>query len=492
MEENDVVRIKLVRHEWPDERAARRKKQRQLLLAVLTCLLIFTAGFATAVVMNPSTSATSSVNNSKYSTIYDIMRNFWYFGKDVENLDETLIDGSINGLVNSGGDIHTQYLDSKRAKQFMTSLEGNFVGIGIQYYQIDQDYIVDRVFNDSPAQKAGMIAGDFIRKVNGISTSTLTMDEIKEEVTGEAGSEVVVSVERKGELIDLTMERAEVNSSVFGYIRGDVGVLEISTFAETSGSEVEKYLAYFKENKIHRLIIDLRNNTGGYLTTTVEIGSQLMPKDTIVLKEENREGSLIEYRTKDNYEMYDYDAIAILVNGETASASEVLTAALKENCNATVIGTLTYGKGTVQTSIPFRDGSLIKYTKAEWLTPNNKKINGVGITPDYIVELPEALEISAVLSEEVYAVDTVSEACQVVQYYLDFLGYPIDRFDGYYSQETYQSVTAYQLQANMESDGLIDVELMRRLLSDVSVKWHNEKAIYDTQMNKALEVVHGK
>lgn len=492
-EENKTIRVKLVRHVWPDEIAAKKKKQKQIMVSILAGLLLFVSGFALSSITNPSYANTSN-SNSKFASVHEIMNNMWYFGKDMEDLENVLVDGAIQGMVNAGGDIHTQYMDVEYAKKFMTSLEGTFVGVGVSYRNINGDFIVERIYNDSPAQKYGMESGDILRKVDGANLEGLTSDEVGALVKGEAGTTVNLTIERKGEFLDLAIVREEVSSSVYGYVKEDTGILEISSFAEHSGIEVENYLKLFASANVKHLIVDLRNNTGGYLTTTVDIGSLLMPKGSLVLQEETRDGAVKEYRTKDTVTPFEYENIAILVNEGTASASEVLTAALKENCDARVIGTLTYGKGTVQRSIPFKDGSIMKYTTAQWLTPSGNKINGIGITPDDIVELPLALEVSApILTEnESYEVDTVSEAAMVVQIYLELLGYPIDRVDGYYSVESEKIVKQFQSERALEASGVINDELITRLLSETSNYWSMNRESLDTQMIKAMEVVHGK
>lgn len=492
-EENKTIRVKLVRHVWPDEIAAKKKKQRQIMVSIMAGLLLFISGFALSSITNPSYANTSS-SNSKFASVHEIMSNMWYFGKDIENLEDVLVDGAIQGMVNAGGDIHTQYMDVEYAKQFMTSLEGTFIGVGVSYRDVNGDFIVERIYNNSPAQKYGMESGDILRKVDGKDLSGLTSDEVGTMVKGEVGTTVRLTIERKGKMIDLDIVREEVSSSVYGYVKDDTGILEISSFAEHSGSDVANYLEIFQQANVKYLIVDMRNNTGGYLTTTVDIGSLLMPKGSLVLQEETRDGAVKEYRTKESVVPYEYDKIAVLVNENTASASEVLTAALKENCDATVIGTLTYGKGTVQRSIPFKDGSIMKYTTAQWLTPIGNKINGIGITPDVIIELPLALSVGApqLDKDETYSVDTVSEAAMVVQLYLDFLGYEIDRTDGYYSVESERIVKQFQSERDIEANGLIDDDLITRLLSESSNYWYTKRDALDTQMIKAMEVVHGK
>ncbi len=490
-DQNNVVRVKLVRHRWPDEIAEQRKKQRRIMLTMLACALFFSAGFAVSTFMKP-TATIGSRGSSKFSSIYEVMSEMWYFGKDFEDLDTTLMDGAIEGLVDSGGDPHTMYMNAELLEQFMGGLEGSFDGIGVQYYPTADRAIITRIIRDSPAEEAGLMAGDAILKIDDASVEGKTSQEIKDMITGSASKEVKLDMEREGEAFTVVLTKREIESSAYGYVIDDIGILEISSFAETTAHEVGIYLEEFANQGIDKLIIDLRNNGGGYLTSVVSIASYFLPEDSIVLKQEARDGTITEFKTNASVNTYDFSSIAMLVNDQTASASEVLTAAMKELLNVDVIGKLTYGKGTVQQTIPFTDGSAIKYTVAQWLTPNGNKINGVGITPDYEVDLPEALSIGYYEDEQAYQLDSVGANVRSAQYYLDFIGYDIDRFDGYFSQATQSAILAYQRDKGLTEDGIIDMDLLVDLFTSTTYQWYHNKTELDTQLNEAMEVLNGK
>lgn len=491
-EDKKVVRVKLVKHEWPDERAARHKRQRNIIFVILLCGAFFATGFGLSSLTRSSVN-NSSMMNSKFSVIEDVMSNLWYFGKDMENLEETLVDGAISGMVQAGGDIHTQYMDPEYAQSFISSMEGNLVGIGIQYTSALEINRIYRVFPNSPADQGGLKSGDEIIKVDGIDVRNDESIDLADLVRGEEGSQVVITVEREDEVLDFTITRGSFDSSVYAYTKEDVGIIEINTFGETTAIGVGSYLAQMKEQGIENLIIDLRNNTGGYLTTVVDIGSYLLPKGDMILQEETRDGSVVQYYSKDSIDYIPFENIAILINGNTASASEVLTAALRENLGACVIGTLSYGKGTVQTSIPFNDGSIIKYTKAEWLTPLGNKINGIGITPDIEVQLPQAVQYG-IPDETVQSVklDSVSQECMLAQINLSFLGYEVDRMDGYFSDATLKALHQFENDFDLNISDELDATLLKEISLAVYDKWYDEIDGLDTQLNAAIEAVHGR
>ena len=233
-------------------------------------------------------------------------------------------------------------------------------------------------------------------------------------------------------------------------------------------------------------MIDLRDNGGGYLTSVVDIASYFLPKGSIVLQEQDKDKNIIEDRTNSDIEPYEYDQIEVLINQDTASAAEVLALALKETLNATIIGDVSYGKGTVQTTIPFSDGSMLKYTKAIWLSPNGNSINNVGITPDILVETEEALLTAAPQDFEAVSVDSVSTACQVMQIYLDYLGYDIDRQDGYFSTQTLQAMRQFESDYGLEAQDELDDELLTVILSKVIYVSRVDES-KDIQKIRALE-----
>ena len=491
-EEKKVVRVKLVKHEWPDERAARHKRQRNIMLVILLCGAFFAGGFGLSA-LTRSSLGNGTEMDAKFSIVQEVMQELWYFGKDAENLDETLLNGAISGMVDAGGDIHTQYMDPEYAESFISSMEGNLVGIGIQYTSALDINRIYHVFPGSPADIGGLKSGDVIIAVDGIDVRDNDTVDLAELVRGEEGSEVVITVDRDGEVLDFTITRGSFDSSVYAYTLDDVGILEINTFGETTANGVGSYLSQMKENGIENLIIDLRDNTGGYLTTVVDIGSYLLPDGDLILQEENRDGSVVQYYSKDSIETIPFENIVVLINGNTASASEVLTAALRENLGATVVGTLSYGKGTVQTSIPFNDGSIIKYTKAEWLTPNGNKINGVGITPDIEVELPLAVQYGIPdETAQTVALDSVSQECMLAQINLDFLGYDIDRTDGYFSAQTLNALQQFERDHGYEVNDELNAEVLRQTSMQVFDKWYDDINELDPQLNAALEVVHGR
>lgn len=490
MADKKVVRYKLVRHKWPDEIEAEKKRRRKRIGIVLACILCFMGGFLLNVTIH-QTSDTSSLEFQKFEEIYQIMKNNFYFGKDEDNFSETLLNGAINGMVEAGGDIHTTYLDNEQTQSFTSSIEGSFVGIGVRYYSVDDStFLVDSVVKNSPAEEAGILAGDQLYAIDGTVCENMTTDDVQSLIVNSKSDTISIEIIREGKHQTVKVEKRTVQDSVFSEIKGDVAILELDSFAETSGEDIKSHLDSFQDAKCSSLIVDLRDNSGGYLKSVQQIASYLLPQDTVIFKEETKDGTQEDFKTLEGYKQYTFDKVVVLVNNNTASAAEVLTAALQEHLGATVVGVTTYGKGTVQVPLTFKDGTMFKYTTAEWLTPSGKKINEKGITPDVEVRLDDAFYTSAPIMEEdeVYKPDTVNKAALSVQTYLKFLGYPVNRCDEYFSVASSEALKQYQEDKGLEVTGNIDAKTMSSLLSSCAVKWHTDEETLDLQMNKAMEL----
>ncbi|MGL5540292.1 MAG: S41 family peptidase [Erysipelotrichaceae bacterium] len=487
-EQKKTVVYKLERHLWPDEVAAKKKRRRKQIFLIAGAAVLFLSGILLGSNLGPGPAQSTF---GKLDAIHEILKERWYFGKDFEDLDQKLIDFGINGMVEGGGDIHTSYMDAQTAQQFTSSLSGSFVGIGVQFYDLDGSFIIEKVFKDSPAEQNEVIAGDIIETVNGTSVQGLTSSELAAMVKGESGTDVIIGFRRGKELLTKTITRSPVLSSVYGYTENGVGIIEMNQFASTSAKEMKAYLEEFKQAGVNKLILDLRDNGGGYLETCVDIASMLLGPNKVVFEQHVKDGNVTEYTTKKS-DVYSFEDFVILVNENSASASEVLTAALAEHLDVTIIGTNTYGKGTMQTSIPFADGSMLKYTIAEWRAPGGKVINGVGIAPNIEVRLDDAMyTFMPAEFEDLYDVDQVGEPVAIMQTYLNFLGYSVDRMDGYYSSQTAQAYLQYRKDNNLSQTTRLSYPELRELFSTVSRYWHFNKDQLDLQRIKAYEVLNG-
>lgn len=501
--EEEFKTISLKRYVWPDEAALKEekkknKKLKKVLVGSVVVAVLF-GWFGGSVLPYGFTSGLRNMirrgmtmsSSKKIQEALDIMENDWYFSKDVDDIDDRLTDQAVSGITTNSEDKHTEYMSKDEMESFTQSINRNYVGIGVQYINADGTAIIEKVYKNTPAQEAGVKPGDILYSVDGVEMSGKSSDEIKKAVQGKAGSIVTIGFIRNGKHIALDIKRAEVSSTVYGEMKdNNIAYLQLYQFGSTTPDEVKSYLDDFKDAS--GLIIDLRDNGGGYLDSVSGVSSCFLPKGTKVMSQEYVNGDTTETDTKD--EQYSkIQNIVILVNGNTASAAEVLTLALKQQRDdVKIIGTTTYGKGTVQVSKTFDDGSAIKYTTSKWLSPDGTWVNGVGITPDEEIHLHDVFYQSFTNMEEddSYTVDSVSSSISDAQLCLDYLGYSVDRKDGYFSQATADALKQYKEDHNLSSNETLDKETYDSLRSQVILDW-NTSSTHDLQLKQAEEELHG-
>ena len=363
-------------------------------------------------------------------------------------------------------------------------------GIGIRYNELDGKIFVIETLYSSPAEKAGILPGDYIIAVDGVKAEDEGVDVLVSMIPGEIGSMVTVTVQRGSDTFDVPVSRGLIESTVYSTTKEGVGVVTVTSFGTGTADELKNHLERFKSAGISDLIIDLRDNGGGYAATLDQMCTYFMDNGQIVMIEEDRDGKEIIDKVEKSRK-FDFRNIVILIDEGSASCSEVFTMALKENCNAKTVGTTTYGKGVAQLTKTFSDGSALKYTDVIWKSGKGVYIGGKGIEPDYEVRLHEALYLPQFTPEEgeEYAYDSVSYMVSNAQYILDFLGYDVDRTDGYFSEATAKAVAKYQQDHGFEVTSTLNEQTCLGLNSSVIYDWNMKRDVYDTQMQKALEIV---
>jgi len=326
----------------------------------------------------------------KFSKLFYI-RNQLYKEYDGNIDDSKLVDGAIKGMTNALEDPYTIYMNKADYDEYTTSFSGEYTGIGIQVEVKDNKIYVVSVFDGSPAKKSGMIMGDYIVKVNKEDVSGEELDKAITKIKGKKGTDVLITVERKGKFIDLNITRDNiVTSPVKGKILdGNIGYVILSRFNENSATDLKKELDKLNKSGIKGLILDMRGNPGGALDQCVEIASEFIEKGKIILTVKDKNNNQQVYKSKGG----DYTGIpmVVLVDQNSASASEVLTGALKDFKRATVVGTKTFGKGIVQEILNTGEGTRLKVTYAKYYTPNGNYIHKIGLEPDINVVYDEKL-----------------------------------------------------------------------------------------------------
>ena len=325
-------------------------------------------------------------NTAKIRQIEEMLDTYYVEDYDKELAEELMYTGLVAGV----GDPYTYYLSADSLAEQMEKNSGHFVGIGVEIYAGDDGYIVvSSVTPGGPAEAAGVLAEDKITEVDGESITGKTAADVSALVKGEEGTDVTLTIFREstGEVLEKTVTRQDIQVQTVSWRMMDdnIGYISITNFRENTYSQFKEALDTLEAEGMEKLVLDLRNNTGGLVKSAHEIGEELLPEGIMVYtmdKEGNREDTLCD-------DVYNDVPMVVLVNGNSASAAEILAGAIQDTGRGELIGTTTFGKGLVQRLFTLPDGSGLNVTIQKYYTPNGTSIHGVGITPDYEVELPE-------------------------------------------------------------------------------------------------------
>ena len=398
---------------------------------------------------------------------------------------EKIIEGALSGLVGSLDDPYSEYLSIEDLEDMQIQLGNDYQGIGVEVTMENNRVTVVMPFAGSPAQEAGLLPGDQIVEVNGVNIEGLPLTEAVKDIRGEAGTEVTLGIIREGlpSIFQVTIKRATIErSSVEVEMLPDgIGYLVLTQFAESSGKEFAQGIRELKKQGMKGLVLDLRDNPGGYLDVAAEIGRQIVPKGLIVYTEDRNGKRTGEYTSSLRDRGF---PMVVLINENSASASEIIAGALQDN-NVPMIGATSYGKGTVQSSYELGDGSYVKLTTNKFFTPKGKEIQGNGVTPDYPVPMDMVNRLP-----NLYFLGTQelgSEALHIyqLQAMLEALGYLEGKATGIYDQATAEAVAAFQRANKLSPSGKLD----RETTDVLNQRWEKYTRDSDAQLQKAVEVL---
>ncbi len=304
--------------------------------------------------------------------------------------DDDRMYGAIQGLAASLGDPYTIFMPPKEAKEFNESISGSFDGIGAELGKKDKILTIIAPLKNSPAERAGIHSGDKIIKIDGTPATDMAIEEAVSLIRGKKGTAVKLEIYREGDKDTKTIEIIRdtiVIPTIETEIKGDVFVIHIYNFGEKVVSDFDKAIDEYKKSGTNKMIIDLRGNPGGYLEAAVDIASYFVPKGKTIVSEDFVKGNKKQVHTSYGYtDLKKMPKLVVLVDGGSASASEILSGALSDHNLATIVGTKTFGKGSVQELIPMKENTSLKVTIARWLTPASKLIEKNGIAPDVEVK----------------------------------------------------------------------------------------------------------
>ena len=364
--------------------------RRKIVLGAVLLVLLTFLGTAAAFLYALNVPAEGVASTLKFLRALQIVRSQY-----VESVPmETLMNGAIKGMVQSLNDPHSIYMDAKMFREFMIETEGSFGGVGIVLGVKDKILTVVAPIEGTPGEKAGIKSGDQIVKINGQETKDMALDEAVTKIRGPEGTQVTLTIRRGQELKDYTLTRANIQiKTVSGRLEPDgIAYIRISMFNENTGADFIKKYQELEAQGMRGIVLDLRDNPGGLLEESVKVAGKLVPKGPVV--------SIVTRDGERKTHMSSLEAVkyplAVLVNGGSASAAEIVAGAVQDTGAGTLVGTKTFGKGSVQTVIRLDGSTAIKLTIAKYLTPKDRAINGVGLEPDVKVENPEPAPGAAV------------------------------------------------------------------------------------------------
>ncbi|WP_026694930.1 S41 family peptidase [Peribacillus kribbensis] len=424
--------------------------------------------------------------NKLYST-YDTLNKQYYTKID----QKKLIDGAIKGMITSLDDPYTDYMDEDQAKNFHETISSSFEGIGAEVQQKGNQISIVSPIKGSPAEQAGLKPNDIVLSVDGKKLEGMTANEAVLLIRGKKGTKVDLLIQREGTSqpisVSITRDTIPIETVYAKMDKDKIARIQITSFSERTGDELEKAINDMKKQGMKGMVLDLRQNPGGLLDQALQIASLFVPKDEIVFQVEDREGHKQIAKSKNTGGKPDYPVV-VLVDEGSASASEIVAAALKESADIPLVGVKTFGKGTVQTTEDFKDGSNVKYTMAKWLTPKGNWIHRKGINPDIEVKLPAYANLPMLSPDKALTINNSSAEIKTAEQMLSAVGYNPGKTDGYFDQELQVSVKKFQQDSKLPQTGIIEGKTTLALMT----KLREKILAHDVQLEKAEEAVKGK
>jgi carboxyl-terminal processing protease len=419
----------------------------------------------------------------KLYAAYDQVQQQYY--KDINS--DVLINGAINGMVESLGDPYSDYMNQEEAAQFTQGISSSFQGIGAEIQERNGFINIVSPIKNSPAEKAGLKSGDKIMEVDGESIQGLSASEAVMLIRGEKGTEVTLTIQRgeMAEPLEVKIVRDEIPiETVYAEMIGDgVAHIQVTSFSENTAKELTQAISDMEAQGMKAVVMDVRQNPGGLLTTALEISNLFV--------EEGKE--LFEVQAKgEEPEIYLAEPgakvkvpVTLLIDGGSASASEILAGAMSESADITLVGENTFGKGTVQTANDLADGSNLKFTTAKWLTPDGNWIHEKGIAPDVKVPYPEYASLPVLDSSIEMKDGTISEQVKTAEQMLAALGYEVGKVDGVYEEQMTEAVEQFQEDHELEATGVMTGDTAFAVMEALSKKIDEE----DPQLLEAKKIV---
>lgn len=424
---------------------------------------------------------------AKVHTLFQNIQEDYY-----ESVDpDVLIEGALQGMTEALDDPYTSYFNQEDSEAFSETLSGQFEGIGATLMlQNDLPVIAEQPAPESPAAQSGLQMDDQILRVDGKETKGESLTEIVSWIRGEQGTTVTLTIQREAAVLDVEVTRNVIAiESVYGSIDAQhsaVGKIEIATFSENTAAELQAMIEKLRKAGATSFVLDLRGNPGGYLDQVERMASMFLADGDVIVQFGLKEEIVGEVRASSELDQgfKVTEPVVVLVDGGSASASEILAAALQESAGVPVVGMQTFGKGTVQGVQSLDEQSEIKLTIQKWLTPKGNWLNEVGVTPDNVVDFPEYAYYSSLLQDEFVVLGDTSEKAQELNQFLEVLDY-LDDVEDTFNENTQAALSLFQEENELTVTGALDLATAVKLEEQLRVKLRENDPMY----LKAIEVL---
>ena len=392
-------------------------------------------------------------------------------------------------MSDAAGDPYTTYLVNEETAAIDETLTGSFGGIGAELRSENNKVIISNTREGTPSQKIGLQENDVILKVDGEDMEGKSISYVVSKVRGEVGTDVTLTIQRGSQELEVKITRAKISiETVKGTVDETdptIGHVKINSFAKNTAQEVENTVTDLRQKGVKKFIFDVRYNPGGLLDQALAISNMFVEEGKTILNIEDRNGKITAYKASKEYGTFKItEPYVLLVNEGSASASEILAGALKESANAKLIGSKTYGKGTVQSVVDVSKNAELKYTTAKWLTPNETWIHKTGIEPTETVSMPEYYNITIVDTREVVKEGSVSDNVKTIETILKGLGYDVIA-DGYFDSKTTEAVKQFQKSKGISETGEVNEQTGSALMTAI----REELKKNDTQYKAAVKAL---
>lgn len=406
---------------------------------------------------------------------------------------QKVLDGAIKGMIDALGDPYSSYLDKEMAQHFAENIQGSFIGIGAEVEMKNGKVTVTAPIKGSPAEKAGIHPGDIILSVNGVKLEGMTGSDAVAKIRGPKGTKAKLVVRREGvaDPIEIVVVRDTVDVETVNaeMLESGIGKIEIIQFSQNTGERFKEELEALEAKGMKGLIIDVRNDPGGILPVVKGIAELFVPKGKALYQVEGQGNKIKSVPSEGSSKPY---PVTVLIDKGSASAAEILAAAIQQSAGGKLIGETSFGKGTVQMNFSreMGDGSMIKLTIAKWLTPNGSWIHEKGIVPDMAVQQPEYFKVFRIATKDTkLKLEMNNNDVKSAQIMLQGLGFDPGRKDGYFNEQTQRVVKEFQQKAQLPVTGEIDQATVVKL--EEAIVEEMRKPSNDAQLAAAIQYLKG-